>query len=793
MFRTALSVIIAVLVGAILVSWAPDAPRARAAATPSGPIRWAYYVPDDPTSLASLRQRSGDLDYVALHWASLRQDASLDLKASPDVLSLVRSLGAKPLLSVTLAAAADTAHALLATEDSRAAAVNTLATALADYDGISVDFEGLNPDDRDSLTRFMAQLAGRLRPAGKLVTMALSAKTSDTRSGWAGALDYAGLAPNADLFVVMAYGYRTARSTVPGSVAPMPWVTDSLSFAVSQIPPAKILLGVPLYGYDWDTTSGPPGKAVRYPEITALAAQMNVPIQHDATQQSAHFSYVLEGHNHEAWFEDRATLAPKLALVTQQGLAGVAAWRLGHEDPQVWQAIDALRQPTIPAPAPPQPSPGPVSPTPTPTPTSPQTPASPAPTGSWYFAEGSTAAPFDTWFLLQNPNSAPVTARVTFMPEGQAPITRDFLLGPTSRTSLYANQLVPNSAFSTRIDASQPILAERAMYAGFDGHVVTAVTAPSRSWYFAEGATTSPFHTWVLIQNPNPVPAYARVSYLLENGTAVPQDLLLPPNSRTSLFVNQILPNAAFSTRIDSDQPLIAERAMYRFPGNAATAVTGTATPAPNWFFGAGMPTFRGVPVDSWLLLQNPNPVPVTASITLYGTDGQTATLQRLLPPTSRQSLFLSQLFSATSFGIKVEASGNVIAERSVFMGPTASSGNDPQGALATQGVSQLGTVWALAEGSTAPPFGEKISVLNPHNSPMQVRLELMMENGQVVVQNTTVDPARSLDLDMSSLVPAGSFSARVTTSLPSAVERTMFWTKNGKIGAHDTMAVRME
>ncbi len=785
MLRSVLYRCIAFLAALLLVASVPWAPPAEAQVPRERPLRWAYFVPDDPTSLASLRQRSGDLDYVALHWATIRDDTSLEIKANPEVIPLVRSIGARPLLSVALANGADTARALLATEDSRAVAVSALAAALNGYDGISIDFEGLYPEDRDSLTRFMAQLAARLRPAGKLVTMALSAKSTDTRTGWAGALDYAGLAPHADLFVVMAYGYRTARSTVPGSSAPISWVTSSLAFAVSQIPPEKILLGIPLYGYDWDTTSGPPARALRYPETVAIAQQEGVPIQHDSTQQSARLNYSKDGHVHEVWFEDRASAEPKLALVGQQGLAGVAAWRLGHEDPQVWQALNALRQPWV---APPTPTPQPILPTPVPTTT-------PAPNAarSWYFAEGSSAPPFDSWILLQNPNPAPVIARLTFMPEGRPPVVQELLVGPTSRTSVFANQVVPNAAFSTRVDASAPLLAERAMYAGFDGHVVTAVTAPSRSWYFAEGSTTAPFHTWILLQNPNPVPAWARVSYLLENGATVPQEMLLPPNSRSSIFANQVLPNAAFSTRIESDQPIIAERAMYRFPGNAATGVTGVASPSRSWYFAAGMPTYRSMPVDSWLLLQNPNPAPVMATVTLYGTDGQTSTLQRLLPPTSRQSFFLSQLFSASSFGIKVEASGEIIAERSVFMGPTAASGNEPQGAYATQGASQLGTVWALAEGSTAPPFSEKISVLNPHNSPMQVRFELMQENGQVATYNTTLEPARSLDLEMAEVVKAGSFSARITTSLPSAVERTMFWAKNGKIGAHDTMGIRIE
>ena len=174
--------------------------------------------------------------------------------------------------------------------------------------------------------------------------MALNAKTSDTRTGWTGALDYAALAPNADLFVIMAYGYRTAKSTVPGSSAPLPWVVDSISFATSQIPPEKILLGIPLYGYDWDTTAGPPAKVLRFPDAMATSGQQGVPVDHDLAIQGAHFSYTKDGHVHQAWFEDQSTLEAKLALVAQERLAGVAAWRLGYEDPRVWQSIDGLGQ-----------------------------------------------------------------------------------------------------------------------------------------------------------------------------------------------------------------------------------------------------------------------------------------------------------------------------------------------------------------------------------------------------------------------------------------------------------------
>lgn len=774
-------------------------PASVEAAQQAAHIRWAYYVADDPASLASLRQRGGDLDYVALHWATMRADGSVEVKAAPEVIQLVRSLGAKPILSVTVGGSADVGHAILATDSSRSVAVDSLAAALPDYDGISIDFEGLYAEDRDSLTRFMAQLAARLRPAGKLVTMALSAKTSDSPTGWAAAHDYAALNPNVDLFVLMAYGFRTARSTVPGSTAPMPWVEACLSFALSQVGPEKLLLGVPLFGYDWDTTAGTPARALRYADAIDVANQAGVAIQYDQAQQSARFSYVRDGHSHEVWFEDRDSVDARVALVDRYHLAGVAGWRLGHEDPGVWSAINTrFQSPAMP------PTLAAGTATPPATTSTPPAIASTSPVGvstppattgarSLYFAEGSTAPPFDTWLLLQNPGPAPVMAHLTFMLEGGRVITRDMLLGPTSRTSIFANQIVPSSAFSTRIDADQPLFAERAMYAGFDGHVVTAVTGTSRTWYFAEGATASPFHTWILLQNPNSVPAAARLIYSREDGSASTQLVGLQPNSRSSVFVNQVLPDAAFSTRVESDQPIIAERAMYRFPGNASTGVTGVPEPARTWFFAAGLPTFRGVPVDCWLLLQNPNGYPVTASVTFFGTDGQTFAFQKFLPPASRQSVFASQMFRAPSFGMRVEATGEIIAEKSVFMGPTASSGNEPQGACATQGTPRLGTTWVLPEGSTAPPFSEKISLLNPNSSSTTVRFEFMLEGGQMLSQTVDVGAMRSFDLDVATVVRSAPASARVVTSLPTVVERTMFWVKGGKIGAHNTVGIRLE
>lgn len=403
---------------------------------------------------------------------------------------------------------------------------------------------------------------------------------------------------------------------------------------------------------------------------------------------------------------------------------------------------------------------------------------------SWFFSEASSQPPFDTWFLLQNPTGQTATATLNYLLQGGGLVTQVVPVPPTSRVSVFANQVLPNQAFSMRIDSNQQIFAERAMYVSFDGHSVTGLSSPSRTWLFAEGSTQQPFHTWILLANQNSVPVPATITYLLENGQTVVQQLgALPPLSRTSVFVNQVLPDVAFSSRIDSDVPIVAERAMYRFPGNAATGVVGVPSPARTWFFAEGRGSLRAMDADTFLLLQNPNANSVTATIRLFRTDGTVQTIARSLPPTSRTTIQLDLLFSG-DFGISVEADGDIIAERSVFFG------NEPKGAYATQGATQLGTVWLLPEGSTATPFDEIVSVLNPTNSNMGVRAEFTLEIGQVIVREFTVGPNRKFDIVVDNIIPDQAVSTRIVTTAPTVVERVMLINKSS-VGGHNTVGIR--
>lgn len=415
----------------------------------------------------------------------------------------------------------------------------------------------------------------------------------------------------------------------------------------------------------------------------------------------------------------------------------------------------------------------------------------PALPSTWYFAEGSSQPPFDTWFLVQNTSPEAAQVRFTFQLQtggtGSQTVTRDFTVGPTSRLSVFANEVVPGAAFSTRIDASNSVFAERSMFVGFEGHVVAGIPSPATRWLFAEGSSQQPFHTWLLLQNPNSEPATATVRYLVQGGPPRTQTLSLPANSRASIFTNQVIPDAAFSMRVESDAPVIAERAMYRFPGNAAMGVAGVTSAARTWFFAEGSESARGLPTDTWLLLQNPNEFEVPAMVTIIREEGDPVDISMSLPPSSRQSVYLNQVGDFGSFGIQVEAGAGIVAERSMFFG------GEPRGAHATAGSPALAGRWHLAEGSTAAPFDEVIAIVNPNERAATSEVEFQLADGRTVERNFTVPSRRKLSIRVDDIVPDAAVSAEVSTSLPTVVERTMFFEKSGGLGVHNTIGIRSE
>jgi spore germination protein len=351
--RRLLSGLLALLVGGMGVPFSPDAPVARAAGT----IRWGYYVTYSADSLASLKANVASLTHVSPYYYSLKVDGTIDARAEqPTTTAFLRANGVKILPMISTSAQHDAFHALLDTAEEQDRLVSAIVGLVSgkEYDGIQIDFEGLNPTDRALLADFMRRLHGRLAPLGKLTTMAVAAKASDVQTGWGGVYDYAALAPHVDLVVLMAYDYHYQNGKTPGAIAPIGWVRTVAQFGAREFGAGKTLLGMPLYGMDWNTAKGPPARTLRMADGPALAARPGATSGYSVVDDATWVRYTDEvGDAHEGWYEDERSVAAKLQVMTDLGLAGFATWRLGQENAAAWAAIGridtpATRSPQVP-------------------------------------------------------------------------------------------------------------------------------------------------------------------------------------------------------------------------------------------------------------------------------------------------------------------------------------------------------------------------------------------------------------------------------------------------------------
>ncbi len=116
------------------------------------------------------------------------------------------------------------------------------------------------------------------------------------------------------------------------AVAPINNVRRVVEYAVSEIPPEKIMLGIPNYGYDWilPFESGiTRATAIGNEYALEIAQRNNAAIEFDETAQSPYFYYRdRQGLEHVVWFEDVRSIAAKFNLIREFNLRGGGYWNI---------------------------------------------------------------------------------------------------------------------------------------------------------------------------------------------------------------------------------------------------------------------------------------------------------------------------------------------------------------------------------------------------------------------------------------------------------------------------------
>jgi spore germination protein len=211
------------------------------------------------------------------------------------------------------------------------------------YLGLDFDMEYLGAENRERYNQFLRKAQKRLSEKGYFLSTALAPKLSDEQVGvlYEGH-DYAAQGQIVDFIFFMTYEWGWSGGP-PMAVSPINQVKKVMDYAISRVPKNKIMMGIPLYGYDWTLPYVPGGqfaRAISAQQAIMTAAKYGVNISYDPVSQAPFYNYTDEqGKKHEVWFDDARSIQAKFNLVKQLGIRGFFYWVLGRDFPQNWLLI----------------------------------------------------------------------------------------------------------------------------------------------------------------------------------------------------------------------------------------------------------------------------------------------------------------------------------------------------------------------------------------------------------------------------------------------------------------------
>ncbi len=431
---------------------------------------------------------------------------------------------------------------------------------------------------------------------------------------------------------------------------------------------------------------------------------------------------------------------------------------------------------------------------------------------SFYFAEGYTGPGFVEYLTLGNPNTFAATVDVTYMfPDGSTQ-PASYSVPAQSRLTVDVNSIVgPGREVSMEVlSAATNIVAERPMYFDYTnngtvswtgGHDVMGAAQAGRTWYFAEGYTGPGFDEYVCVLNPGGTKANLTFNFQTEEaGLVVKSGYSVGAHSRSTFKVNEVLgSNYQTSLKLESDQPVVAERPMYfNYTGVAernwtgGSCVMGASALAKRYYFAEG--STRNSPRDGafeeWLTLQNPGASPITINATYQLGQGQGDNVNRsyVVQPGRRATVLVQdQIGTFKDVSVLLTSTADFLAERPMYFNYAGVW----TGGHCVIGSTKTGTRWFFAEGYTGQNFDQWLCIQNPGGQEATIQVTYFTQESGPVSPRTVKVPAytRVTVLVNENAGPDYSLSTQLVSDRPVVVERPMYFNYNAEwTGGHDVV-----
>jgi len=304
-----------------------------------------FYIDWDESSFSSLERNLQSLDWVMPQWAhlvnakpgedplanelndpqaikalNLIREKRPDLSIIPMVQNLTDETWEKELL----------AHAV-GDESSRQRLIDSISAFVEQnkFAGICLDFEEPAPETQPNLLKFVQALHDQFKSRGWVLAQAVPFDND--------AWNYKNYAAANDYLILMAYDEHYANKD-HGPIASQSWYEQRLAKRMSELDPAKTIIALGNYGYDW--AEGENANEVSFQEALIHARDSEAQVEYDRTSGNPHYEYDEEDDSHHiVWFLDAVTAFNQMRAASGYHPAGFALWRLGSEDPSLWSVF----------------------------------------------------------------------------------------------------------------------------------------------------------------------------------------------------------------------------------------------------------------------------------------------------------------------------------------------------------------------------------------------------------------------------------------------------------------------
>ncbi|HEY0105188.1 MAG TPA: glycosyltransferase, partial [Rhizomicrobium sp.] len=292
---------------------------------------WPY------AAYASLMRALPKLDWVMPTWLS-QQGPDMDLKSALDqrLLAELRTkranLAILPVIqNATLGKWDGEGLTRLLGDPARSKA---LIAKLVDFvganrlQGVTIDFENIPAEGHPAVENFLKRVSQAFLPHGWIVVMAAPFDDED----W----PYAAYARIVDYTLLMAYDEHDDTGEA-GSIAGQKWFETTLDKRMRSLAPSRTIVGIGSYAYDWN---GDHADDLSFEDAVVAAHDSDATVVFDDATNNPHFSYIEDDHiTHDVWFLDAATAYNQIHASDIYRPAGYALWRLGTEDPSIWNVM----------------------------------------------------------------------------------------------------------------------------------------------------------------------------------------------------------------------------------------------------------------------------------------------------------------------------------------------------------------------------------------------------------------------------------------------------------------------